>query len=145
MKVSKRKAAATERKTSILNHLARMPFGLKAADIQKGIGMKRGNIYNILERMEKAGQIKKNPDSKKYLIDENTRRAVMIANASVSKPRLKEQNEVPTFKPNPLIVTIQKEIAFIDDGIDSLRITKSYLFRRIEQLKAEDLKRARSY
>lgn len=140
MKVSKRRTSTSNRKTAILNYLARMPFASAASQIQKGIGMTRGNIYNILAKMEKRGEVKKDPVSKKYFISDGTRQALNMV-----KPGMKIAEPALTFKPNPLIETIQKEISFIDDGIDSLRITKSYLFRRIEQLKSEDLKRARSY
>lgn len=140
MKVSKRRTSTSNRKTAILNYLARMPFASAASQVQKGIGMTRGNIYNILAKMEKRGEVKKDPVSKKYFISDGTRQALNMV-----KPGMKIAEPALTFKPNPLIETIQKEISFIDDGIDSLRITKSYLFRRIEQLKSEDLKRARSY
>lgn len=140
MKVSKRRTNTSSRKNAILNYLARTPFASAASQIQKGIGMTRGNIYNILAKMETRGEVKKDPVSKKYSISDGTRQAL-----SMVKPGMKIDESALTFKPNPLIETIQKEISFIDDGIDSLRITKSYLFRRIEQLKSEDLKRARSY
>lgn len=143
MKVSKRRTSTSNRKTAILNYLARMPFTSAASQIQKGIGMTRGNIYNILAKMEKRGEVKKDPVSKKYFISDGTRQA--LKTLDVAKPGMKIAEPALTFKPNPLIETIEKEISFIDDGIDSLRITKSYLFRRIEQLKLEDLKRARSY
>lgn len=143
MKASKRRTSTSNRKTAILNYLARMPFASAASKIQKGIGMTRGNIYNILAKMEKRGEVKKDPVSKKYFISDGTRQA--LKTLDVAKPGMKIAEPELTFKPNPLIETIEKEISFIDDGIDSLRITKSYLFRRIEQLKSEDLKRARSY
>ena len=143
MKTSKRRASINIRKNAILHYLARMPFPSAASQIQKGIGMTRGNIYNILAKMEEKGDIKKDPASKKYLISDSARQS--LKTLDMLKPRMRMTESASGFKPNPLIETIQKEISFIDDGIDSLRITKSYLFRRIEQLKAEDLKRARSH
>jgi hypothetical protein len=65
------------------------------------------------------------------------------------KPKVKEaDNRMPLFNERKqtavtytpqhrLIDILQKELKYIDDGIDSLRITRSYLLRRLEQVQAD--------
>ncbi len=54
-------------------------------------------------------------------------------------PLLNERKQTPVaYTPQHRLVTIlQKELKYIDDGIDSLRITRSYLLRRLEQVQAD--------
>lgn len=116
-------------KYKVLKYLERMPWA-KPVDIKNGIGMERGNIYSLLHKMVNKGLLHRNERSKTYSL------------TSTSRPRA-----IPTpvvLTPNPLIDTLKEEIQFIEDGINSLMITKSYIKRRIEQLQLEDAKRART-
>lgn len=117
-------------KTKILTYLQKTPWAT-AATIQRGIGMKGGNVYVVLNDMVRKSLIQKNDKSKTYSLPSKYK----------LEPTPKPQP--PAFTPNPLIATLQEEIEFINSGIDSLMITKSYINRRIEQLRLEDIKRAR--
>lgn len=117
-------------KTKILAYLQKTPWAT-AATIQRGIGMKGGNVYVVLNDMVRKSLIQKNDKSKTYSLPSKYK----------LEPTPKPQP--PAFTPNPLIATLQEEIEFINSGIDSLMITKSYINRRIEQLRLEDIKRAR--
>ena len=106
-----------------------------AAEIQKGIGMKRGNIYQVMKLLVQKGLVTHLPGTRKYV----------LANETVDKrmPLFREHSQpTPPPAPNPLIAVYSREIQFVEDGIDSLMITKNYLQRRVEQLKQEDARRA---
>lgn len=121
---------------AVLKYLARTPFSCNAATIERGIGMKNGNIYTVLQRLVQKNLVVK--EGKAYRINDSARKAVEVS----AQPRA---THTPVFNPNPLISIYAKEIQYVEDGIDSLMITKSYLQRRIEQLKTEDVKRARTH
>jgi hypothetical protein len=122
-----------------------------AVGIQRSIGMKRGNIYQILSRLINDGFVRKVEGTKKYELV-NTEFTVdttdvKVAPAVVQKlqqGRAIERQPKLTPTVNPLIPVYQREIQFVEDGIDSLMITKNYLERRVEQLKQEDARHAGS-
>lgn len=107
-----------------------------AAEIQKGIGMKRGNIYQVMKLLVQKGLVTHLPGTKKYALTSETVEAKPM-------PLYAEHRQpTPPPAPNPLISIYAREIQFVEDGIDSLMITKNYLQRRVEQLKQEDARRA---
>ena len=107
----------------VMNHLAREGAST-AADIQKETKL-RGNIYTLLASMVAAGHISK--FNKLYDISSEHE---MKNNRS---PLRMESNK----KHEALITTFIKEIDFVNDGIRNLEMTRSYLLRRVEQLRAE--------
>jgi predicted transcriptional regulator len=130
----------------ILAYLATHP-GSGAAQVQKGIGLKVGNIYGHMKLLLDRGAVVR--EGMGYSLSESGAKAMSIA--KIKKPEVAPQStrfplrhETKSFSPSPLINIIQREIQYIEDGIDSLMITKNYLQRRIEQLKLEDAKRARA-
>lgn len=122
---------APKNQTAVLEYLKRMPF-CSAVAIQRGIKMKKGNVYTLLNRLVEKGDIDKK--GKYYSLSESYDRATKVINTI--------KKVVPPPASNPLISVYSREIKFIEDGIDSLMITKNYLQRRIEQLELEDAKRA---
>lgn len=122
-------ATKQTQKYKVLKYLERMPWA-KPINIKNGIGMEKGNIYSLLDKMVKTGLLHRNEKSKTYSL--------------TSTSRLRVTPTPVIFTPNPLIATLEEEIQFIEDGINSLMITKSYIKRRIEQLRLEDTKRART-
>lgn len=117
--------------TAVLEYLKRMPF-CSAVAIQRGINMRKGNIYSVLSRLVEKGDIVKR--GKFYRLSESYDKATKVINTI--------KKVAPPPASNPLISVYSREIKFIEDGIDSLMITKNYLQRRIEQLELEDAKRA---
>ena len=120
----------------ILEYLKRMPFA-KASAIQKGIKTKVSNIYGLLQVLVDRGAITKK--GLYYSLSNNGANVTNITKTAISKPYTP-----PPPAPNPLITVYSREIKFVEDGIDSLMITKSYLLRRVEQLKQEDARHAGS-
>ncbi len=108
-----------------------------AANIQRGIGMKRGNVYQILRNMINKKIVTKVPGTKLYAISKHDVKANTEPVKNVVKPKMK-----PFVPKNPLVTVYEREIQNIQDGIDSLMITKSYLLRRVEQIKQEDARYA---
>ena len=88
-----------------------------AADIQKATKVK-GNIYTTLQTM--------------------VNRKIISRFGKLYQATLGEAVKVyeREDKANPMIKMLQKEIDYIQDGIDSLLITKNYLERRLEQLQS---------
>lgn len=118
---------ASKNQIAVLEYLKRMPF-CSAVAIQRGIKMKKGNVYTLLNRLVEKGDI--NKKGKYYSLSESYDKATRIIK-SINKP-------TPQPAPNPLIAVYSREIRYIESGIDSLMITKNYLQRRIEQLQLED-------
>lgn len=108
----------------VMNHLAKEGAST-AADIQKETKI-RGNIYTLLARMVAAGHISKS--DKLYDISSEHE----MKNSGLLPLRM-ESNK----KHEALITTFIKEIDFVNDGIRNLEMTRSYLLRRVEQLRAE--------
>jgi predicted transcriptional regulator len=111
----------------VMNHLAKEGAST-AANIQKETKI-RGNIYTLLARMVAAGHISKSDklydiSSEHEMKDNRLRLKDVLANSN--QPRN-----------NALIATFIKEIDFVNDGIRNLEMTRSYLLRRVEQLRAE--------
>ena len=117
--------------TAVLKFLANNPFS-PAVVVQRGVNMRKGNIYSVLSRLVEKGNVVK--QGKFYRLSESYDRATKIINTI--------KKVAPPPASNPLISVYSREIRFIEDGIDSLMITKNYLQRRIEQLELEDSKRA---
>ena len=123
---------APKNQTAVLEYLKRMPF-CSAVAIQRGIKMKKGNVYTLLNRLVEKGDIVKK--GKFYSLSESYDKATKVINTI-------KKVAPPPPAPSPLIGVYSREIKFIEDGIDSLMITKNYLQRRIEQLELEDAQRA---
>ena len=112
----------------VMNHLAKEGAST-AAYIQKETKI-RSNIYTLLARMVAAGYISKSDklydiSSEHEMKDNRLRLKDVLANSN--QPRN-----------NALIATFIKEIDFVNDGIRNLEMTRSYLLRRVEQLRAEE-------
>lgn len=128
----------------------------KAVRIKKAIWAdpKKGNIYSVLSGLVKNGTIKKTgllyhapEDSvegmtgakhkyrRKIKVKAKTKvRSIPTSNTYVKPTTFKITTEVS--EKQRLIDTLEYEIKYVDDGIESLMITKSYLIRRLEQVKA---------
>lgn len=105
----------------------------KAAEIQKGLGLKRGNIYVVLNHMISKGMIKKSKD-KTYSWDG---RMPLFANKTNSLQREKINsliNQQPQPQPNPYLNSLKREHEHIMQGIQQLQITANYLNLRIREL-----------
>ena len=90
------------------------------AVIAKGLKMNLANIYPIVKRMVEQGKVRM--DGK------------FVTVAEVKQ--IKQQESVQVHTVNPIIKMFEEEIADIDAGIRSLKITRSYMVRRIEFLSA---------
>ena len=148
MKATKRSKKRNRVQNAVLFYLARTPFA-SAASIQKGIGLTKGNIYQTMAQLVQKGDVIRKEGSKLYQISDSAKEAIKVTTAKrirVSEPDTQRAPlyQAPPPEPNPLANIYLREIEFIQDGIDSLMITKNYLERRIEQLKLEDAKRART-
>lgn len=113
----------------VMNHLAKEGAS-SASDIQKETKL-RGNIYTRLSDMVASGYISKS--GKLYDISPEHE-------MKDNRPPLRMQisSMQPSSKKNDaLITTFVKEINFVNDGIHNLEMTRSYLLRRVEQLRAE--------
>ena len=115
------------RESAVLKYLDSVPHAT-ASQIQKAINMKQGNIYTVLKKLKEKRQISRNEESKRYFIDRRM-------------PLFSEKREEP--KPNPLINIFLKEIEYVQEGIDNLETTKTYLERRVAQLRQREANRAR--
>lgn len=105
-------------------------------EIQLGLGMsKTANIYPTLGQMVKKGVLTKLRNKKYYLTPLSAR--VAKANEEYKKDAKRLIGTYNQAEPTPLERILQYEIESIEAGIDSLMITKSYLQRRIEQVRAD--------
>jgi hypothetical protein len=98
-----------------------------AAEIQKETKVK-GNIYTKLETMVKKNLLTKS--GKLYDVTFE-KRLPLAADKTDSLDGEKVSNLIHKSKQ---IAVLRDEIDYIEDGIDSLTITKNYLERRLEQL-----------
>lgn len=112
----------------ILRYLTKNGPTTQAA-LAKGLKISPANIYPIIKRM----------------VDQNTlKMAGKLVGVIREEPRVpffgKEAPKVDTPKVDapvhPLIKIFQEEIEDIDAGIRSLQITRSYMIRRIEYIRA---------
>lgn len=92
-----------------------------AADIAK-FGKVRGNIYTTLSKMVSTGLIVKN--DKKY----------KVSSGGETIAKKSEPTRSPEYT-NPLIRMFEEEVIDIEDGIRALQITRSYMLRRISQIR----------
>lgn len=92
-----------------------------AADIAK-FGKVRGNIYTTLSKMVSTGLIVKN--DKKY----------KVSSGGETITKKSEPKQGPGYT-NPLIRMFEEEVIDIEDGIRALQITRSYMLRRISQIR----------
>lgn len=92
-----------------------------AADIAK-FGKVRGNIYTTLSKMVSTGLIVKN--DKKY----------KVSSGGETITKKSEPKRDPEYT-NPLIRMFEEEVIDIEDGIRALQITRSYMLRRISQIR----------
>lgn len=92
-----------------------------AADIAK-FGKVRGNIYTTLSKMVSTGLIVKN--DKKY----------KVSSGGETITKKSEPKRDPGYT-NPLIRMFEEEVIDIEDGIRALQITRSYMLRRISQIR----------
>lgn len=93
------------------------------AVIAKGLKMNIANIYPIVKRMVEQGKVQ---------MDGKFVCPLTVAPVTQDK---KEPTQ-PVLVENPLIRVFEEEIEDIDAGIRSLKITRSYMVRRIEYLRA---------
>lgn len=131
----------TTKQRAVMKYLLRAGKD-SAINIKRNLDFKHGNIYQVLKNLETKKIVIKLPGTKLYAISKhnvraNTEPVHTEPVKNVAKPKL-----TPTV--NPLIPVYQREIQFVEDGIDSLMITKNYLQRRVEQLKQEDARHAGS-
>lgn len=104
-------------------------------EIQVGLGMSKfANIYPTLGQMVKKGVLTKLRNKKYYLTPMSARVAKVYEEHKNAKALIKTYKQA---EPTPLERILQYEIESIEAGIDSLMITKSYLLRRIEQVRAD--------
>ena len=92
-----------------------------AADIAK-FGKVRGNIYTTLSKMVSTGLIVKN--DKKY----------KVSSGGETITKKSEPKQGPGYT-NSLIRMFEEEVIDIEDGIRALQITRSYMLRRISQIR----------
>lgn len=108
------------------------------AEIQKAVtGSAIGNIYPTLGALVKKGVLIK-LRNKRYMINHayTLKREAKGTNLERIKREI-EAMEKSFPVESPLERILQAEIKYIEDGIDSLMVTKSYLLRRIEQVRAD--------
>jgi hypothetical protein len=111
------------------------------------IDARKQNIYSMLKPMVKRMQLFKTRN-KKYVAAPHFH----IPNYKTVKPRKpvaqvlknmdKAASRMPLYsesnhQPSALEKIFQAEIEYIDSGIESLQITRSYIQRRIEQIRAD--------
>ena len=128
----------------------------KAVDIKKGVWKdpNKGNIYTTLKTLVNSGSIKrtgllyhaidddvtgmvgsKHRYRRKIKVKAKTKvRSIPTSNTYVKPKTFTITSEVS--EKQRLIDTLKYEIKYVDDGIESLMITKSYLIRRLEQVQA---------
>ena len=94
------------------------------AVIAMGLKMNLANIYPIVKRMVEQGKVRM--DGK----------FVTVAEVKQIKQQEPVQAQAQAGAVNPIIKMFEEEIADIDAGIRSLKITRSYMIRRIEFLSA---------
>ena len=114
----------------------------------------RGNVYSVLKALIKKGFVQREgffyriAPPKRTLTEhdfELVKKVAMMDRTPKTKTKLERLKKVyedakeltrsyGESKQTPLISIIKNEIKYIESGIDSLMITKSYLERRIEQL-----------
>lgn len=96
------------------------------AVIAKGLKMNLANIYPIVKRMVEQGKVRM--DGK------------FVTGTEVKQVKQQEpvQVQAQAGAVNPIIKMFEDEIADIDAGIRSLKITRSYMVRRIEYIRAND-------
>lgn len=112
------------------------------------IDIRRQNIYSMLKPMVKRMQLFKTRN-KKYIAAPQFHIPKANRGVKPSKPVaqvLKNMDKVarrmPLYsendrQPSALEKIFQAEIEYIDAGIESLQITRSYVQRRIEQIRAD--------
>lgn len=133
----------TTKQRAVMKYLLRTGKD-SAINIKRNLGFKHGNIYQLLKNLETKGVVTKVPDTKQYVLaKKGTTPADEAPVQTESAPKNIVKPKMKPFVPgNPLIPVYQREIQFVEDGIDSLMITKNYLQRRVEQLKQEDARHA---
>jgi hypothetical protein len=143
-----------ESKTAYVYDYIKAAGPCKAIRIKKAIWTdpSKGNIYSILAKLVKDGAIKKTgllyhtpEDSAEGMIGakHKYRRKIKVKKKATSVTKSIPTSSTYNAKTLPavsekqrLIDTLQYEIEYVDDGIESLMITKSYLIRRLEQVQA---------
>lgn len=113
------------------------------------IDIRRQNIYSMLKPMVKRLQLFKTRNKKyvaapQFNLPYKTNRGVKPSKpvAQVLKNMDKVARRMPLYsesdrQPSALEKIFQAEIEYIDAGIESLQITRSYVQRRIEQIRAD--------
>ena len=127
----------TELQQKIVDYVTANPK-CNGAEIQKAVtGSVIGNIYPTLNALVKKGVLIK-LRNKRYMI--NHAYTLKHEAKGTNLERIKREIEMmeKSFPvESPLERILQAEIKYIEDGIDSLMVTKSYLLRRIEQVRAD--------
>ena len=111
------------------------------------------NVYQTLKRMVQRGRLFKTRN-KRYVVTPNMPNVQYELPVSqkykhtakvkrpIGRPRKYPQiqnpiqSQSPAKEPSPLERIFLAEIEYVDAGIESLQITKSYLERRVEQIRA---------
>lgn len=139
----------------IIEYVAKNPKST-GVEIMQSLKMrpKSASLYQVLKRMVRDGKLFRTAN-KKYVIAPNLPniqyelpvsekyKYIPKPKRPIGRPRkyplpselATPQN--PINEPSPLEKIFLAEIDFVDSGIDSLMITKSYLQRRVEQLRAD--------
>jgi len=121
----KRKPAGSNQKR-IIKYLNKVGTA-SAAEIARGVGI-GNNIYTILSKMCEDGDITRN--GKYYespILNETPDDSI--------KPREPITVDIEDIYNATHIDIIKEEIEFVEEGIKALETTKSYLQRRLEQLR----------
>lgn len=111
----------------ILRYLTKNGPTTQAA-LAKGLKISPANIYPIIKRMVEQSVLKMN--GKLVSVE---RRMPLFGSQRIATTQEAPKVDAPV---HPLIKIFQEEIEDIDAGIRSLQITRSYMVRRIEYIRA---------